>query len=87
MNKFVQLFYGILFAITYVIHMQNQIQFFVIENDIYIPFFGYKLEWWMIVITIDWYIKAFGSSLISIFPILFITMTQSYLNEYVKELA
>ena len=36
---------------------------------------------------IDWYIKAFGSSVISIFPIMFTVMSQSYLNDYVKELA
>ena len=59
----------------------------LIENDIFVPFVGYKFDWWMDILWIDWYIKAFGSSLISIFPIMFITTSQSYLNNYVKELA
>ena len=57
------------------------------RNEIYVPFVGYRFEWWMLLFLIDWYIKAFASSITSIFPIMFITMTQSYLNNYVKELA
>ena len=86
MNKFVQLFYGMLFLITYVIQMQDWMGFYT-ENEIFIPFFGYKFEAWQFLIFIDWYIKAFASSIISIFPIMFITMSQSYLNNYVKEIA
>ena len=74
------------FLITYVIHMEDNIRFLT-EFDIYIPFIGYKFEWWMVILYIDWYIKAYASSIISIFPIMFITMTQSYLNNYVKEIA
>ena len=75
-----------LFIITYVI-LEYDLVNMQIEYDFYIPIIGYKFEWWMALLQIDWYIKAFGSSLISIFPIMFITMTQSYLNDYVKELA
>ena len=86
MNKFIQLFYGLLFIITYVIWCWDAGRFFA-RNVIIIPFIGYRFEWWMPLFYIDWFIKAFASSLISIFPIMFITMTQSLLNNYVKELA
>ena len=76
MNKFVLLFYGIWFLITYVIHVEDHFNF-ANNFDFYVPFIGYKYEGWMTIICIDWYIKAFGSSLTSIFPIMFITMTQS----------
>ena len=86
MNKFVQLFYGMLFIITYVIYEWDLIKIYS-ESEIMVPFVGYRFEGWMHLLYIDWYIKAFASSLISIFPIMFITMTQSYLNDHVKELA
>ena len=87
MNKFVLLFYGTLFLITYVIHAESHWRLFS-KVDIIVPFVGYKLEWWCTpLFYIDWYIKAFATSLTSIFPIMFITMTQSYLNNHVKELA
>lgn len=76
MNRFVQLFYGMLFIITYVIHMQDFSKFLA-ENVAIVPFFGYRFEWWIVLLYIDWYIKAFASSIISIFPIMFITMTQT----------
>ena len=86
MNKFVQLFYGMLFLLTVVIHIQDFSKFFN-KNVIIIPYVEYRFEWWMLILHLDWYIKGFSSSAISIFPIMFITMTQSYLNKYVKELA
>lgn len=85
MNRFVQLFYGTLFIITYIIWCWDAGRF-NIDNVVIIPYVNYRFEWWMPMLYIDWFIKAFASSVTSIFPIMFITMTQSFLNNYVKEL-
>ena len=44
MNKFVQLFYGMVFIITYVIQTWDHGRFFA-KNEMIVPFVGFRLEW------------------------------------------
>jgi len=53
MNKFAQLLYGMLIVITFVIQMYDYTRFYA-ENDVIVPIFGYKYQWWMALFCIDW---------------------------------
>ena len=84
-SKYSLLFYFIPFFIIGGPGMQLGIEW-SLNNEVIVPIFGYNVEWWM-RINFDWWIKAYGCSIVSVIPIFFITMTQSFLNKHVKALA